>query len=335
MYDLAVVIGRFQPFHLAHEHLIDEAYKVAKNVIVIIGSSFAPRTVHNPFTYTERSKMIKYKYHSIETIGVQDYIYDDTPWVIDVHNKVTAYADEKLCDSICLVGYTKDESSYYLKKFPQWEYHEISPYTRRKINATMIRESLFETNTHDMFIVNEHVNKFLRDFVLTEEFEALKAEYTYTKFYRQAEVVIPRPTGDNSIYKPIFTTVDAVVVCNEHILLIKRKISPGKGLWALPGGFLNPEEYLVDGALRELREETGLKVYKNQIVKTEVFDSPKRSLRGRIITHAYLIKLNATTLPKVKGADDAESAMWIPIAEVLNSQDKLFEDHWHIISSLI
>ena len=55
-------------------------------------------------------------------------------------------------------------------------------------------------------------------------------------------------------------TVDAVVVQSGHILLVKRGDMPGKGLWALPGGFLNQEETMLDGAIRELKEETKIKV---------------------------------------------------------------------------
>jgi bifunctional NMN adenylyltransferase/nudix hydrolase len=61
-------------------------------------------------------------------------------------------------------------------------------------------------------------------------------------------------------FPPTFVTVDAVVVQSGHVLLVKRKAMPGAGLWALPGGFLNQEETLLDGAIRELKEETKIKV---------------------------------------------------------------------------
>ena len=138
-------------------------------------------------------------------------------------------------------------------------------------------------------------------------------------------------------YKPIFTTVDACVVQSGHVLLVKRRAAPGKGLWALPGGFLNADEYVDDAVLRELREETGIKVpepvLRGSVVCWDKFDHPHRSARGRTITFAYLIHLADGKLPKVKGADDAEKAKWVPIADV--RRDMIFEDHYHIINSLM
>jgi bifunctional NMN adenylyltransferase/nudix hydrolase len=99
-----------------------------------------------------------------------------------------------------------------------------------------------------------------------------------------------------------FVTADAVVVQSGHILLVERGRAPGKGLLALPGGFVNPEERIRDAAIRELREETSISDGKGQIppamlasfiedARTRVFDAPNRSLRGRIITHAFLFRL--------------------------------------------
>jgi bifunctional NMN adenylyltransferase/nudix hydrolase len=134
----------------------------------------------------------------------------------------------------------------------------------------------------------------------------------------------------------IFTTVDAVVIKAGHILLVERGRNPGKGLLALPGGFLNPHEELLDGALRELKEETKIvaskKVLAESVRSSHVFAHPDRSLRGRTITHAYLIDLGINgPLPAVKGSDDAAQAMWVPLHRVYELQETFFEDHFHII----
>jgi bifunctional NMN adenylyltransferase/nudix hydrolase len=124
------------------------------------------------------------------------------------------------------------------------------------------------------------------------------------------------------------------VIQSGHILLIQRDAAPGEGLWALPGGFLEQKEYIEDGVFRELREETKLKVplpvLKGSVKKTHVFDKPDRSLRGRTITHAYLIELAPGKLPPVKGSDDARRAKWVPIAAL--DRKVMFEDHYHIIN---
>ena len=132
-------------------------------------------------------------------------------------------------------------------------------------------------------------------------------------------------------------TVDAVVVQSGHILLVKRGDMPGKGQLALPGGFLNQNETMLDGAIRELKEETKIKVpvpvLKGSIKESKTFDAPNRSSRGRTITQAFFIDLGVGELPKVKGADDAEKAFWVPFNEV--KQEKMFEDHFHIIDNFI
>lgn len=61
-------------------------------------------------------------------------------------------------------------------------------------------------------------------------------------------------------YPPILVTVDTVLVLNECVLMVERKGYPGKGLMAVPGGFVEKNERLLDSCLRELREETCLNI---------------------------------------------------------------------------
>ena len=139
-------------------------------------------------------------------------------------------------------------------------------------------------------------------------------------------------------YAPTFNAADSIIVQSGHILLVTRRSHPGKGLLAIPGGYLNQEETLLDCALRELREETKIKVpekvLRGSMVYDRNFDDPYRSDRGRMITQAFLFQLeDMDELPKVKGADDAEKAKWYPIA-FLNEED-FFEDHFHIIQVML
>jgi bifunctional NMN adenylyltransferase/nudix hydrolase len=135
-----------------------------------------------------------------------------------------------------------------------------------------------------------------------------------------------------------------VVIQSGHILLIERGRIPGKGLLAVPGGFVDPGERIRDAAIRELREETGISDGKGQIppamlasfiedTRTRVFDAPNRSLRGRIITHAFLFRLpERRKLFTVKGGDDAAHANWYRLGDL--SPEMFFEDHWSIIEQM-
>ena len=144
----------------------------------------------------------------------------------------------------------------------------------------------------------------------------------------------------SSPFPPVFVTADAVVTCSGHVLVVTRGGNPGKGLLALPGGFVRSNERIKDAAVRELKEETRIKVdkpvLKRAIVDSEVFDYPARSERGRTVTHAFHIKLEGK-LPEVKltGADDAVKCQWMPFVEVMRRADEFFEDHIHIVNNFI
>ncbi len=136
---------------------------------------------------------------------------------------------------------------------------------------------------------------------------------------------------------PTFLAVDAVVVQSGHVLLVERRARPGQGLLALPGGF-EPGETLKDSMLRELKEETNLKVpvpvLAGSFVTQSAFDDPYRSARVRTVTHAFYIHLKPdTSLPKVRGGDDALTAQWVPLADM--DPTTMFEDHYFIIQRMV
>jgi 8-oxo-dGTP diphosphatase len=107
-----------------------------------------------------------------------------------------------------------------------------------------------------------------------------------------------------------------------QVLLVERGIEPYKGRWAFPGGFLKMDETAEEGALRELREETGLE--RAYIQQYHTFSDPHRDPRERVITIAYyaLVKIQ-----EVHGGDDAASARWFPLSEI----PSLAFDHDYIL----
>lgn len=336
-YDLAVFIGRFEPFHVGHEAVIREGLSQANKMVVIVGSSGGPRSYRNPFTYDERVAMIKGAFGEdakrIITMPLEDATYNDEKWVKGVQEAVTkafteAYGGWHPMAKVALIGHNKDNSSFYLKLFPQWD--SIAVKDVRDMSATTIRESYFSNMQWiETDMLPASTTEFLRDFKKSPDFLNIVDEYTFVNRYKESWNAAPFP--------PTFVTVDAVVVQSGHVLLVQRGARPGKGQWALPGGFLNQDEKIVDAVIRELREETKIKVpgpvLKGNIVDSKVFDDPFRSSRGRTITHAYLIHLPPDhELPKVKGSDDAAKAKWVPLAEVKRSE--MYEDHYDMIQAM-
>ena len=351
--DLAIFIGRFQPFHLGHQHAVQRGMGLADHVLMLAGSDNQPRTPKNPWTVDERRQMIWATMPSdvvsapdcaprVIVEGIDDFPYNDQQWIAGVQEKVAEVAKRLALNEkskIILIGHEKDESSYYLKCFPQWKfydtgYEEFEGAYERRIDATKIREFYFENQIqYTVGTISREVRSMLAYFRQhkPDEFAALDAYYEDIKKYRKDWAGAP--------YSPKFITVDSVVIQSGHVLVVERGKNPGKGLLALPGGFLDEYERLLPGALRELREETQIDLQDEVLERcwrgpAEVFDDPGRSLRGRTVTHAFLFKLNdAKPLPKVKGADDAVRAFWLPLSEV-KSKD-FFEDHYHIIQSML
>ncbi len=111
-------------------------------------------------------------------------------------------------------------------------------------------------------------------------------------------------------------TVDCVIFGLDEssrlkVLLIQRGHDPFKGTWALPGGFVDMEEPLVEAALRELKEETGVSdVFIEQLY---TIGTPNRDPRGRVVTVVYFALINLAQ-HKIGADSDAQDVRWFPIS---------------------
>jgi bifunctional NMN adenylyltransferase/nudix hydrolase len=338
-YDYLVFIGRFQPWHEGHEDVLKTALKLARNVIVLVGSSNRHISVENPWTYEQREEMISGSFHfknveqDIFVCPLNDYP-NDTAWVMAVENTLRGIINEKNRSKIGLIGYDKDSTSYYLRMFPTWEVEQIKV-QYGTINSTQIREQYFQRAPVISEFVPNSVRSYLKAFALKPEFKWLLDEFEYHREYKRMWA--------NSPFPPFFVTVDPVVVQSGNILLVTRKEPPYKGALALPGGFVKENELLVNAAIRELREETKISddkgeippaMLKSFIAGHSYFDDPKRSQRGRAITHAFLFDLpKKGSLYKVIGSDDAEKADWYSLASLKTSE--FMEDHAFIIQDML
>jgi 8-oxo-dGTP diphosphatase len=125
-------------------------------------------------------------------------------------------------------------------------------------------------------------------------------------------------------------TADCVVITKEEqpkVLLIQRGIDPYKGCWAFPGGFMNMDETTEECAIRELEEETGLRV--PDVHQIGAYSKVDRDPRGRTITVAYLAIIDEPVA--VRGQDDAAKAEWFP----LSALPELAFDHAEIMRDAI
>lgn len=373
-YDYIVYIGRFQPFHNGHLATLSKALRIGQRVVVVLGSTNSPRTFKNPWTCTEREIMIRSCLSAaendlVEFVAVEDRLYNNDKWLVNVRTEVNRIitatrpyiriSDEDRNDprykfKIAIIGHNKDETSFYTREFPDWTVIETGAHIKERnsrgkpVGSTMIRFLAF---TDELGYVESNVPPavyaFLENFAETKEFEYVQGDFRhYFNEELKYKDVIPYPYN--------FYTGDAVVIQSNHVLLGKRKYYPGKGLWAIPGGHVDVNETPYECAIRELLEETKIKVPLGKIHGSfkmfHEFNHPARSLRcrvtgnyGRTITTAHLFKLDGVTsrgesvdsLPKVTAHDDLEEVRWVPLSEITGMRDVMFEDHVDIIEYFV
>lgn len=125
-------------------------------------------------------------------------------------------------------------------------------------------------------------------------------------------------------------TADVVAITKEEepkVLLIQRGNEPYKGCWAFPGGFMEMDETTEECAIRELEEETGLKL--DSMVQVGAYSKVDRDPRGRTITIAYLAIVDGPL--SVIAQDDAAKAEWFSI----NALPALAFDHDEIMTDAL
>lgn len=334
MYKYSIFIGRFSPLHWGHSEIIASALTQSERLIIVMGSHNKARSIKNPWSSEERKEMIlstlqPSQKERVDFVFMRDYLYNDSLWITDLQNKISEITNEAEDKDITLIGFKSDSSSYYLDLFPNWKYTSCP--TDYDVHATKIRDLYFTMDAAYKKHVHPSVFQYMEFFKTTELFKLLKDEFEYVANYKESWRGAP--------FMPTFVTVDCVVIRSGHVLCVRRGKNLGKGQLALPGGFLEQDERIQDAAIRELKEETRIALSKEElhknIVESKVFDAPNRSLRGRTISHAYLLNLGSGPLDKVKGGDDALKSFWLPLNEAMSRESEWFEDHVHILNYFI
>ncbi|GAA5556481.1 bifunctional NMN adenylyltransferase/Nudix hydrolase [Acinetobacter schindleri] len=176
-FDYLVFIGRFQPFHLAHMQTIKIALQQSQQVILALGSAQQERNIKNPFLASEREEMILSNFSEadqkrIKFVHVID-VYNDEKWQKLVKLLVAGVAE--LNAEVGLIGHFKDESSYYLRLFPEWEMVELDSLVGA-ISATPLREAYYRGDIMESAFPLG-TSEFLHKFKNTETYQQLAHKF--------------------------------------------------------------------------------------------------------------------------------------------------------------
>jgi bifunctional NMN adenylyltransferase/nudix hydrolase len=337
-FDWAVCIGRFQLFHNAQLTLLREGLRLAPRLAVLVGSAHAARSPRNPFTFEERVETIRLalteeERQRVDFLAVRD-VYDEKRWVRQVR-KAMARLTGSDRTRIVLVGHRKDPTSEYLNDFPGWTLHDVG--RLGEVHGKALRAALYSTEPLDAALaalasqVPPSTIAFLRSWAQLPFLSRLREEW--------AMLAEEKEKWSSAPYPPVLVTVDAVVRIGDKVLLIRRGRAPGKGLLAVPGGFIEQRETAYQSAVRELQEETGFHLLPSEMEHAcksmRIFDHPDRSQRGRVITHAFYFDLGERMLPEIAGGDDAAEANWVDIAELPSLEDQFHDDHFHLLDAFL
>ena len=134
---------------------------------------------------------------------------------------------------------------------------------------------------------------------------------------------------DPSAFPAFAVTVDLVVLTVRppalEVLLLRRPEAPAKGKWALPGGFVKPDQDLVDAAEFKLADKTGIVVDRAHLEQLQTFGKPKRDPRMRIVSVAYLAMVSDPPAPEL------DNARWVPVDDI--AAKSLAFDHADILAA--
>ena len=352
-FDFLIYIGRFQPLHLGHEHIIRTALEKSKRVILQVGSANQPISYKNSWSYEQRVEMIEAAFADVEDgriiiMPCEDILYNDTAWLGKIQRNITdiilAHGNNHGFQArgtndfkIGVIGFNKDESSYYLNMFPQWEQFLLEEQWGT-VNATQIRENYFERAPrlpHDL--CSEPVVEYLRKHMLSKDFKYVLHEYE--------EIAGIKDKWRDAPYTPHFCTTDAVICQSGHVLLHKRTEGLGIGLLALVGRHVHPDQGgAFDNCLNEIYTETKLsdkwgsvprgKIKSFYTGKQMQFDDPKRDPRGFYSTSVFGFNLpNGDLYSAYPKNGDGDIGDWYPIGTL--RPEEMFLDHYFIIQQML
>jgi bifunctional NMN adenylyltransferase/nudix hydrolase len=344
------MIGRFSFIHRQHERTLQIMAAENDYILVIIGSANRCESKKNPHQFAIRAMIMAEVLRRIKPDGqwrimsVNDTLYNEDRWKMRVYANGEHYADRHGIhpDRITLYGTDKDESTYYMNSFPQWNVKKVEKV--EDIDATRLREVWFQN------CQTAPAGLGLQDHLVPEMYRYLRDGHKFNKPLQDDwhYLTVKEPEKFKDYPYPEALNVmcgDAIVECANHILTVTRSGELGYGQIALPGGHKNKNETAFNAAIRELFEETNLRTpeqtIRNCVQNTFLFDHPGRTLssvpKSTLGVHIK-IELWKGEFPRARGGDDAKhptlpngGIRWIPKYDIISGKVQMWDDHNDIV----
>lgn len=322
---LGLIIGRFQPLHSGHVAIIEQALEQNEKVLLLVGSAQKLPDYKNPFHVDLRIDLIEEVFEdrldNLVIQGVNDYP-TDAEWVADIIDRILELEDDP--ENVTLYTSEKDEE-FYRGNFNC----PVEVSDSGGLSATGIRAAMYRGNTNWMGKCPETVENFLSDFISSNEWERLRNEYQLCTTSRE------EATANHKWNNPIEPVVHACVVQNNKVLLVQRGGIRGHGQWALPGGFLDNHESTHTGALRELKEETGLDLAEvRAITIAQAVGENLNGISTRTLAVNYLFAVHNDEELELVAGDDAKALQWVDLADIVSGDFQLFYNHNDFVRQL-
>ena len=142
---------------------------------------------------------------------------------------------------------------------------------------------------------------------------------------------------DPHAFPPFAVTTDIVVFTIRanrlQVVLVQRNEDPYRLAWALPGGFVRPDEDLAQSARRELAEETRIDTAPDFLTQLGAYGEPSRDPRMRVVSVAWWAVV--ADLPEPEAGGDALYADVLPVEDVLSGRMPLAFDHAKILADAL
>ena len=252
-----ILIDDFAIFHDGYLDLIEEAIKSTDKLLIFIRASECSTDIKHPFTAEEREEMIcsvlyeKYPKVDARIFHLPDMVYEPLKWVHNLDDiiKKNVKSDSSVVIFDCNNSNELKCLNYSIVNFKL-------PRSTQSVLEHIYESDIFSFSFFREFMPDPAVD-CITSFLDDERVDSLLNEFKFVQEYRKAWENVP--------YPPVFVTVDSLVVCRNDVLVIRRGNDPGKGKIALPGGFINQDEFIKDACIRELIEETSISLSKNEL----------------------------------------------------------------------